>query len=62
MTYTIEIRSGHHIVDMVPTEGTNETDVMEVVLEVLKCMTGYKALEAFSEALSDYRGKNKWMN
>ena len=53
MTYTIEIKDGHHIVDMAPAEVSNEP--METILEVLKCMTGYKVVEVFAEALNDYR-------
>ena len=46
MTYTTEIRDGHHIVDM-----QRETiEPMETVLEVLKFMTGYKLVEAFQGA------------
>lgn len=53
MTYTTEIRDGHHIVDMAPQSKSDET--AETMLEVLKCMTGYKAVEVFAETLNDYR-------
>ena len=55
MTYTIEIKDGHHIVDMAPQPKSNEP--VETILEVLKFMTGYKAVEVFAETLNDYRGK-----
>lgn len=53
MTYTIEVIDGHHIVDMTRQSKSNE--LVETMLEVLKCMTGYKAVEVFSETLNDYR-------
>jgi len=53
MTYKIEIKDGHHIVDMAPEDGP------DILLEILKCMTGYKAVETFAEALADYRRKYK---
>ena len=53
MTYKIEIKDGHHIVDMAHSEPSNEP--METILEVLKFMTGYKAVEVFAETLNDYR-------
>lgn len=52
MTYTVEIREGHHIVDMAPVEP------VETILEVLKFMTGYKVVEVFAEALNDYKEDN----
>lgn len=53
MTYKIEIKDGHHIVDMAHSEPSNEP--METILEVLKFMTGYKAVEVFAETMDDYR-------
>ena len=53
MTYTIEVIDGHHVVDMAPQSKSNEP--VETIIEVLKCMTGYKAVEVFSETLNDYR-------
>ena len=38
MTYTTEIRDGHHIVDMAPQSKSDE--LAETMLEVLKYMTG----------------------
>ena len=57
MTYSIEIKDGHHIVDMAPQPKSNEP--VETILEVLKFMTGYKAVEVFAETLNDYRGIRK---
>ena len=57
MTYTIEVRDDHHIVDMSPQSKSNE--YVETILEVLKFMTGYKAIEVFAETLNDYRRMRK---
>ena len=57
MTYTIEMRNGHHVVDMAPQSKSNEP--VETIIEVLKFMTGYKAVEVFAETLNDYRRANK---
>ena len=57
MTYTIEVIDGHHIVDM--TRQSKSDEPAETMLEVLKCMTGYKAVEVFAETLNDYRRMNK---
>ena len=57
MTYTIEMRNGHHVVDMAPQSKSNEP--VETIIEVLKFMTGYKAVEVFAETLNDYRWANK---
>lgn len=57
MTYTTEIRDDHHIVDMAPQSKSDEP--AETMLEVLKCMTGYKAVEVFAETLNDYRRTNE---
>ena len=53
MTYKIEIKDGHHIVDMTRQSKSNE--LVETILEVLKFMTGYKAVEVFAETMDDYR-------
>ena len=55
MTYKIEIKDGHHIVDMTRQSKSNE--LVETILEVLKFMTGYKAVEVFAETMDDYRRK-----
>ena len=57
MTYTIEMRNGHHVVDMAPQSKSNEP--VETIIEVLKFMTGYKAVEVFAETLNDYKRANK---
>lgn len=45
MTYTIEVRDGHHIVDM---NQTNEpSEAFRVFETVLKAMTGVLLVEAF---------------
>lgn len=57
MTYTIEVRDGNHIVNIAPAEEVDK--FTEVILETLKCMTGYKLAEVFAETLNDYRRTNK---
>lgn len=48
MTYTTKIRNGHPVVDMTPMN-----DPVEFGLELLRFMTGYKAVEIFVDAIQD---------
>lgn len=51
--YSIKIVDGHHVVDMKPVEETNEGT--EIMLEILKLMTGYKLVEIGVDAIKDIK-------
>lgn len=58
MTYTIEVRDGHHIVDMQPDDEPSEA--FRVFETVLKAMTGVLLIEAFiGEEIDLSRRTNK---